>query len=49
MCGYDEYEVRVRGTGTTRMTCWYEEGNEVAAKVFDYRYFGQCFLLIGNS
>ena len=31
---------------TTGMSCWYDENKEVAAKVFDYRYFGQRFLLI---
>ena len=44
--GYDGDEARVLDAGTTRVCCWYDENKEVSAKVFDYRYFGRCFLLI---
>jgi hypothetical protein len=51
--GYDGQELRVwRGEARvlvaimTGMMCECDENKEVAAKVFDYRYFGQRFLLI---
>jgi hypothetical protein len=43
------HEARVLGAVTTGMNCWYDENKEAAAKVFDYRYSGRCFLLIGTQ